>query len=331
MQTIKERVIIMKLKGIDVSKHQGRIDWNKVKSAGIQVAILRCGYGADIASQDDAQFQRNYAEAKRVGIKVGIYLYSYADTLSEAKSEAAHVIRLLKGKSIDFPVFYDLEDANTTGRCSSKLIGDMAQAFCDAISAAGYKVGIYANKYWFTSKLTDARFNQWDKWVAQYYSECTYQGKYVGWQYTSSGKVDGIVGRVDMNEFYTDYVSMTSVAPSAPVEKLPDLSGYVGCSIAGALNSKGYDSSYAYRKTLASQVGITNYSGTAEQNLEMIRKLGGTVKQAAAPKPEMVYTVKSGDTLGAIAKSYNTTINALAQKNRIANPNRIYVGQKIKI
>jgi GH25 family lysozyme M1 (1,4-beta-N-acetylmuramidase) len=260
----------MNYKGIDVSKHQGIISWDKVKKAGIDVAIIRCGFGSDRTSNDDKQFERNYSEAKRVGIKVGVYLYSYATSVSMAASEAQHVIRLLKDKSIDYPVFYDLEDAGTTGKCSKTVIADMAETFCNAITAAGYNVGIYANKYWFTSILTDARFNKWDKWVAQYNTKCTYQGSYVGWQYSSEGNVDGITGKVDMDEFYIK---------SSPNVKdvLPDLTGYVGTSIAAALNSKGYDSSFAYRKTLATKLGIANYTGTAYQNLEMIVKLGGRV------------------------------------------------------
>jgi GH25 family lysozyme M1 (1,4-beta-N-acetylmuramidase) len=268
----------MKIKGIDVSKHQGTIDWDKVKKSGIDVAIIRCGYGINKVSQDDSQFERNYKETKRAGIKVGVYLYSYATNVTQARSEAQHVLRLLQNKELDYPVFYDLEDEKTTGKCSRALIADIAEAFCNAIIIAGYKVGIYANKNWFTNILTDARFNQWNKWVAQYNNECTYQGSYTAWQYSSSGKVEGISGKVDMDEFYCDYIEKTNVIPSAPIDTLPDLTEYVGTSIAGALNSKGYNSTFAYRKTIAAKLGITNYKGTAAKNLEMIKRLGGTVK-----------------------------------------------------
>jgi GH25 family lysozyme M1 (1,4-beta-N-acetylmuramidase) len=327
----------MKIKAIDVSKHQGTIDWTKVKNAGVELAIIRCGYGSDITSQDDQMFEANYSGAKKAGLKVGVYLYSYAKSVTDAKSEAEHAIRLLKGKTLDYPVYYDLENMQTVGTCSALVIGDMATVFCDAVKAAGYKVGIYANKYWFTKILTDSRFNNWDKWVAQYYSECTYQGKYIAWQYTSTGKVDGISGNVDMNEFYVDYATTTtatattSATATQTTTALPDLSGYTGTSIAGALNSKGYDSSYAYRKTLAEKLGISNYTGTAAQNLTLIEKLGGKVSQTEVKKTETTYTVKTGDTLSSIAKKYNTTVNAIAQYNRIADVNKIYVGQTIKI
>lgn len=320
-----------KIKVIDVSKHQGNINWDKVADDGVVAAIIRCGYGDDIASQDDSQWSRNVAEAKRVGIKIGAYLYSYATSVAHAQSEANHAIRLLKGIQLDYPVYYDLEDNNTVGKCNKSVIGDMAEVFCNALSNAGYKVGIYANKYWFTSILTDPRFKKWDKWVAQYYSECTYSGEYQAWQYSSAGKVNGIVGNVDMSWFYKDYADDNYVLPAQPQEILPNIKGYVGTSIVAALNKFGFNSSYEYRAQLAEKVGISNYKGTAEQNLELIRKLGGTVQEQISNPSYTEYIVKKGDTLSGIAKRYNTNYQVLAQYNRIADPNRIYVGQKIRI
>jgi LysM repeat protein len=278
-----------------------------------------------MTSQDDSQFERNYSECKRLGIPVGVYLYSYATNTSQAKSEAEHTIRLLKGKTIDYGVWYDLENNDTTGKCSASVIGDMAETYCNAIKQAGYKVGIYANKYWFTSILTDSRFNNWDKWVAQYYSDCTYQGNYVMWQFTSTGKIDGINGNVDCSYYYGEQIkTVTSNADT----QLPNLSGYVGVSIAGALNSKGCDSSFTSRKAIAEKLGIANYTGTADQNKLMITKLGGTVEQTTTnTTTTTTYTVKSGDTLTAIAKKYNTTVAKLQSLNNIKNANVISVGQ----
>ncbi|WP_346920934.1 glycoside hydrolase family 25 protein [Clostridium sp. UBA7339] len=194
----------MNLKGIDVSHHQGNIDWDKVKSQ-IGYAILSVGYGDNITSQDDKQFNRNAKECTRLGIPFGVYIYSYATSTVQAKSESEHVLRLIKGYKLDYPVYYDLEDANTTGKCSNKLIADMTEVFCNAIEKAGYWAGIYANTSWFNNKLTDSRFNKWVKWVAQYNSVCTYKGNHDMWQYSSSGKVNGITGNVDMNYCYIDY------------------------------------------------------------------------------------------------------------------------------
>lgn len=318
-------------KVIDVSKHQGDINFPAVKAAGIDTAIIRCGFGDDAQSQDDPFWRANVERARAAGLRIGAYLYSYADSVAHAQSEASHAIRLLKGISLDLPIFYDMEDENTTGKCSPVLLGDMAEIFCKALQDAGYQVGIYANKYWFTNKLTDPRFEKWDKWVAQYYKECTYSGMKVGWQYTSTASVDGVQGNVDISEFYKDYLT-ESVTPAAPQEKLPDITGYKGTSIVGALNQFGYDSSYEYRATIAGKLGIGDYRGSAEQNLELIRRLGAVVYQTQPAKAAYkVYVVQKHDTLSGIASRHNTTYKALAQYNRIADPNRIYAGQKIKI
>lgn len=188
-------------KGIDVSHHQGKIDWQKVKNDGIDFAIIRCGYGGDYTSYDDRQWLYNVSECERLGIPYGVYLYSYSKNVEDAKSEAAHVLRLLKGYNPVYGVYYDLEDEPTTGKLDNTTIGTIAKTFCDRISAAGYKVGIYANKYWWTTKLTSSVFQneKWSKWVAQYNATCTYEGKYDLWQCTSEGQVNGINGNVDLN------------------------------------------------------------------------------------------------------------------------------------
>ena len=181
--------------GIDVSEHQGKIDWEKVKADGIDFAIIRCGYGMDSTSQDDEWFEYNAKECERVGMPYGVYLYSYATTTARAASEAQHVLRLIEGKNLSYPVYYDMEDASTIG---SDLVA-IAKTFCNAITDAGYPVGVYANLNWWTNYINDSCFNQWYRWVAQYNSSCHYTGEYAMWQYTSSGSVNGINGRVDMN------------------------------------------------------------------------------------------------------------------------------------
>lgn len=199
-------------KGIDVSVHQGNIDWQKVKNAGIDFAILRCGYGSDIASQDDSQFVRNMAECERVGMPFGVYLYSYANSVEKAKSEAQHVLRLIGNHKLQYPIYYDLEDSKTTGKCSNVLILEMAKAFVGTLEEKGYWVGIYANTYWNNTYLTDKWYDTKARWVAQYASKCTYNGEYGMWQYSSKGKVDGIQGNVDMNYCYVDYPTQVKLA-----------------------------------------------------------------------------------------------------------------------
>lgn len=194
------------LKGIDVSEHQGTINWGSVKSQ-IDYAILRIGYGDNTSSQDDAQFIRNVNECVRLGIPFGVYIYSYATSIEQAKSEAEHTLRMIRGYKLDYPVYYDLEDNNTTGQCSNSFIADMAEAFANIIESNGYWCGMYASTYWWNNKLTDSRFDRWVKWVAQYASSCTYGGSYDMWQYASDGRINGISGNVDVNYCYVDYPS----------------------------------------------------------------------------------------------------------------------------
>lgn len=186
-------------KGIDVSFAQGKIDWKKVAATDISYAIIRCGYGNDEVSQDDKWWKYNADECTRLEIPFGVYIYSYALNTDEALSEAEHVLRLIEGYDLSYPIYLDLEDERYTGSLSNKEIADIAEVFCETIQSAGYEVGIYANLDWFRNRLTDGRFGQWTRWVAQYNTECTYKKAYTMWQCTSMGTVDGIDGFVDLN------------------------------------------------------------------------------------------------------------------------------------
>lgn len=181
--------------GIDVSQWQGVIDWEQVKASGIDFAIIRCGYGKNYSEQDDPYWQRNVSECERLGIPYGVYIYSYATDIASAKSEAEHVLRLIEGHNLSYPVYFDMEDNSTL----NSDLAAIAETFCKTVSNAGYPVGVYANLYWWNTYLTDARFSQWYRWVAQYNSSCDYAGNYSIWQYSSKGSVPGISGNVDMN------------------------------------------------------------------------------------------------------------------------------------
>ena len=185
--------------GIDVSEHQGIINWQKVKAGGVDYAIVRCGYGMNLPGQDDDYWYKNADACEQYGIPFGTYIYSYADSIEKAKSEAEHVLRLVNGYNLSYPIYYDLEESSVRSKLSSSQIADIAETFCRIIEDAGYEVAIYANTDWFTNYLTDSRFNQWDKWVAQYNTICTYAGKYSMWQCSSQGSVSGINGYVDLN------------------------------------------------------------------------------------------------------------------------------------
>lgn len=184
--------------GIDVSRYQGTIDWEAAQADGVEFAIIRCGYGQDYESQDDPYWEINADACTELGIPFGTYLYSYADTVEKAISEAEHVLRLVEGYDLSYPVYYDLEDDSLSGLSASELAA-IAEAFCSTIEEAGYEAGVYARLTWFNSKLTDDVFDQYEKWVAQWNTSCTYDGEYTMWQCSSSGQVDGIIGPVDLN------------------------------------------------------------------------------------------------------------------------------------
>lgn len=188
--------------GIDVSHHQGVIDWDTL-APHIDFAILRCGYGANLTSQDDKQWKNNADACSRLEIPFGVYIYSHAVTREQAMDEAQHVLRLIEGYQLSMPVYLDLEDDRILEGCSPAQILENTKVFCDAIQAAGYEVGIYANTYWWTTYLTDPAYDQWDRWVAQYASALSYQGEYSMWQYTSKGVLPGITeNTVDLNYWY---------------------------------------------------------------------------------------------------------------------------------
>ena len=192
-------------KGIDVSYHNDKIDWKKVKQSEVEYAIVRCGYGSNTNSQDDKRWEENVKGCVDNDIPYGAYLYSYADSVEKASSEADHAIRLLQGKKLKYPIYYDLEEDSIRNKLSKKEIANIAETFCNKLSAKGYTVGIYANKDWFTNYSTDSRFNNWTKWVAQYNTTCTYQGKYDMWQCSSTGSIPGISGKVDLNYSYSSF------------------------------------------------------------------------------------------------------------------------------
>jgi len=198
------------IKAIDVSSYQGTVDWNKVRNAGIEYAILRIATKASI----DSEFENNYRGAKAANIKVGVYKYCYANTVEKAIMEArSQVINVLGIKTLELPIFYDLEwEQQET--MSKKELTDIAEAFLKTIeNESNYIPGIYTGAHWYNAgKLDLNRLAKYDFWIAKYgkdngiYDESIKPNiDMVGWQYTSKGKVDGVVGNVDMSIFYKDY------------------------------------------------------------------------------------------------------------------------------
>ncbi len=185
-------------RGIDVSNHQGTVDWNKVKAAGIDFAILKVG---PVYGKPDDSFEKNAAECERLGIPYGVYYYSYARSVEDANKEADRTLAWLGGHHPSLPVYYDLEDSYILQDpdFSKDKLTQIAQAFCNRMEAVGFKSGIYANLNWLNNYLNSPSLSGYDHWVAQYNWRCDYAGSYSFWQYSSSGNVPGVNGRCDMN------------------------------------------------------------------------------------------------------------------------------------
>ena len=213
----------MILKGIDVSVHNGSINWNQVKNDGIQFAILRAGYGRE-ASQKDQCFEEYYRNAKAVGMPVGSYWYSYATSVEEARIEAQVCISIIKGKQFEYPIYFDLEEqsAFNTGKANCSA---MVRAFCGELEKAGYFAGLYMSRSPFNSYMEEDIKTRYALWLAEYGSQLNYSGAVGMWQKSSTGRVSGINGNVDMNECYIDYAG--KIKPAG-------LNGFSECQIIDA-------------------------------------------------------------------------------------------------
>ena len=210
-------------KGIDVSKWQGAIDWEAVKADGVEFAMLRAGYGQ---GNIDEQFYRNADECTRLGIPFGVYWFSYAYTEAMARREAEHCLEVIKPYKLSYPVAWDYEYdsmdyATERGiKITKTLVSAMARAFLNKVEEAGYYGALYANPNYLAQYFDADLPKRYDIWLAKWPYTVpgpdTLKPEQCGgiWQYTSSGSVDGINGRVDMNYAYYDYPALTGFRPS---------------------------------------------------------------------------------------------------------------------
>ena len=226
------------LKGIDVSKYQGEVNWEQAKAAGIDFAIIRCGYGGEWDgqeqgwAQDDDQWRRNADECTRLGIPFGVYLYSYATNEEEARSEADHVARLLglvappqeglgdytaTPYQLSYPVYYDLEDQSISGIFPEEMAA-ITKAFFDRLVELGYtgEQGIYASLNWVRARFSDPAFDPWREnlWIARFSDSLGYTGTYDMWQctYTAPGADYGVQSETVDIDFVMRPFAFTGVA-----------------------------------------------------------------------------------------------------------------------
>ena len=192
---------------IDVSSNQDVIDWEKVKAAGVEAAIMRAGYrtyGSGIIKTDET-FYWNMKHAKEAGIKTGVYFFTQAVDEAEAEEEAQFVLDMIAPFEPDLPIYYDSEEINYDNARTDSLSGEQltanAIAFCEYIKKAGFEPGVYANQMWLCNKMDLMQLEQYKIWLAKYADELNYPYEIEAWQYSSEGKVDGIETDVDMNVY----------------------------------------------------------------------------------------------------------------------------------
>lgn len=205
----------MEIKGIDVSSYQGTIDWKKVSDYGMGFTIIRI---TEKGNKIDSKFEANYTGCTKYKIPVGVYKYSYATTVNQIKTEADAVIKTLNKRTLQYPIFLDIED-KCQANLSKDLMMKMINAFKDIVIKAGYKFGIYCSYSWFKDKLP-ADVKKYDCWVARYPANDTGELQerlrvsasdgVIGWQYSSQCTIPGIPNKVDRNVFYKDYSKIST-------------------------------------------------------------------------------------------------------------------------
>lgn len=190
--------------GIDVSQWQGNVDWSAVKNSGVEFAIIKAGHGM-YASQEDPKFDYNVQQAQANGIECGAYWYSYATTVEGAIAEAEACYSVIKDYDFTYPVYFDIEDPSQT-HLSAVQISAMTEAFCSTLAAKGYRVGIYSYSSFLNTYIYESVREKYDIWVAHFgVSAPSYYNTYGMWQYSSTGRVNGIYGDVDLDVSYVNY------------------------------------------------------------------------------------------------------------------------------
>lgn len=192
----------MEKRGIDIARYQGKPDFSKVKTA-VDYVIVQAGFGR-YASQKDSEFERNYSECKKNGIPCGAYWFSYAVSPDDARQEARACMEVLKGKTFEYPIYFDIEGSACSGDVSGKC-----KAFCDELEKNGYFSGIYISRSPAQQYLNEYCCTHFALWLAEYSPTGLHWGRDVGmWQYGSTGRVAGISGDVDMDICYVDYPAL---------------------------------------------------------------------------------------------------------------------------
>ena len=233
---------------VDISEFQQGINFNKMKNDGIKAVIIRAGYGRE-KSQKDTMFESHYRNAKSADMKIGVYWYSYADSVGDAEKEANACLECINGKSLDMPIYYDLED-NSMVKLGKTKLTEIAERFCETIKKSNYRAGVYANLNWFNNYLDyDKLKKKYSIWLAQYNDKAELDCDI--WQNHSTGRVSGYGGNIDTNVIYNE--DIFSGKSDTKVEK-PTLTYRV----------------FADHKWYSEVKGLSNIAGRSKQAISAI-------------------------------------------------------------
>jgi GH25 family lysozyme M1 (1,4-beta-N-acetylmuramidase) len=314
----------MEIKGIDVSKWNGTINWGEAKKDGVEFAIIREGYGKKDPKQVDKRFYDNYNGAKSAGIHTGVYHYSYADSVEDAVKEAQFCLENIQGLDIDFPIVFDIEDKEQL-KLNNRQRTDIVKAFCNEIEKAGYYAMFYCNLNWLNNYLyKDELTSKYDLWLAHWNAPVPSVPCGI-WQKSDCGHINGINGNVDIDIAYKDYTSIIKGMKNATNNNKPQQISHTTKSTSTYIVQKGDTLS-----GIAKKFGVEVKTIADINNIKDVNKI--YVGQLLKIKENKIYyTVKSGDTATKIAMQYGITVNEISRLNGLENPNIIYVGQKLRV
>lgn len=284
---------------IDISQHNGNINFEELKNNGIKNVIIRVGWIGNKQNHTlDTKFEENYKKAKENGFKVGFYVYSYCKSVETLRQGVNWLLEKIDTKQNEIGVFLDLED-ETIQEIGRQNLTDQAKQFCEIIKNSGYIAGIYANKYWFEHLLDIKQLLNYKIWLAEWNKKENYSVTFRVdiWQYGQT-EIKGINGQVDINDIYYDtntiFVDIEQIAKDV----------------------------------------INGKYGNGQERKEKLENLYEQVQRKVnelLKNNEIIYIVKKGDCLCNIAKKFKTTVNKIAQDNGITNIDIIHVGQKLII
>ena len=287
---------------IDISQHNGNINFEELKNNGIKNVIIRVGWIGNKQNHTlDTKFEENYKKAKENGFKVGFYVYSYCKSVETLRQGVNWLLEKIETKQNEIGVFLDLEDETIQGIGRQNLT-DQAKQFCEIIKNSGYIAGIYANKYWFEHLLDIKQLLNYKIWLAEWNKKVNYSVTFRVdiWQYGQT-EIKGINGQVDINDIYygtnTTFIDIEQIAKDV-------INGKYG---------NGQE-----RKDILGNL----YEKVQSKVNEMLKQNQNN---------EIIYIVKKGDCLCNIAKKFHTTVNKIATDNGITNVDFIHAGQKLII